>query len=90
MCHTIEEIFGGIIFQRMFRRYNSKNFDELNRIKKFNLVLRKEEYKTISCEGKTFKEALDNFYNTNKDFNAEHESEYQRCLILGLFGEQLL
>ena len=54
------------------------NFDELNRIKKFNLVLRKDEYKTISCEGKTFKEALENFYNTNKDFNAEHESEYQR------------
>ena len=54
------------------------NFDELNRIKKFNLVLRKDEYKTISCEGKTFKEALENFYNTNKDVCAEHESEYER------------
>lgn len=54
------------------------NFDELNRNKKFNLVLRKDEYKTISCEGKTFKEALENFYNTNKDVNAEHEREYER------------
>ena len=78
MCHTIEKIFVNNFFKECLDASIPNNFDELNRIKKFNLVLRKDEYKTISCEGKTFKEALENFYNTNTDVNAEHESEYER------------
>ena len=54
------------------------NFNELNRNKKWNLVLRKEEYKTISIEGKTFKEAKGKFYQSNKDIDKEHESSYSR------------
>lgn len=53
------------------------NLDELNRVKKWNLVLRKEEFKTILTEGKTFAEALDNFYKNNSDVSKEN-SEYKK------------
>ena len=53
------------------------NLDELNRVKKWNLVLRKEEFKTIFTEGKTFAEALDNFYKNNSDVNDEN-SRYKK------------
>jgi len=54
------------------------NLDELNRVKKWNLVLRKEEFKTILTEGKTFAEALDNFYKNNPDVDKENDSKYKR------------
>ena len=73
-----KDIYWNNFFKECLDASIPNNFDELYRVKKFNFVLSKEEYKTISCEGKTFKEALENFYTNNTDVNAKHESEYER------------
>ena len=78
VSYNRNDIYWNNFFKECLDASIPNNFDELNRIKKFNLVLRKDEYKTISCEGKTFKEALENFYKNNADVKEEHESEYER------------
>ena len=53
------------------------NFNELNRVKKYNIVLEKREYKTILAEGKTFDEAMKSFYKNNPEINEKHtDSRY--------------
>ena len=73
-----EDIWWNNFFKDCLDASIKNNFNELNRVKKFNLVLRKEEYKTILTEGKTFKEALENFYKNNSDYKHEHEVESNR------------
>tara|TARA_B110000503_G_scaffold133229_1_gene210401 strand:+ start:528 stop:1358 length:831 start_codon:yes stop_codon:yes gene_type:complete len=78
VSYAREDIWWNNFFKDCLDASIPNNFDELNRVKKWNLVLRKEEYKTILIEEKTFQEALDNFYKNNTDFDREKSGEYQR------------
>ena len=73
-----KDIFWTKFFRDCLDASIPNNFDELERVKKWNLVLRKEEFKAVLTEGKTFDEALENFYKNNPDYNKENDSEYKR------------
>ena len=73
-----KDIYWNNFFKECLDASIPNNFDELYRVKKWNIVLRKEEYKTILIEEKTFQEALDNFYKNNTDFDREKSGVYQR------------
>ena len=75
---SLKDVYWNNFFRDCLDASIPNNYDELNRNKKWNLVLRKEEFKTILCEGKTFDEAIDSFYKNNPDYDKENDSEYRR------------